>query len=583
MNPGSDPHSAARLTGFRAKLLVATMLVVSGTTLLVLYFAEQRMVVNMERELQLEFQGALAGLDNAEEVRQAMIVERCRALARRPRIHAALEEAPELLYPSARDELNDLMNGAEASAPSVQAVLRAEFYRFLGPDGRVIPGGQENAAGPLEASEEAQLGLPSLPRKQETGFLARTPAAGGETFREIVATPIISAETGEVSAALVLGFEPFQLGVRRDAGIQAGIWLDGRLDMPSVGAAEGAALAREISSAIGRSPVGVSSSFRAAAGGAQYLVFYRRLNPDSVFRPAYEVCVYPMLGLAARKRQLRWEVIGAGAVLLLGAFCASHLLARRLSKPVEILAEESERSARFSADASHQLKTPVAVLRAGLEELLSHEHFTADECSEISALIHQTYRLSSLIGDLLLLSRMDAGRLNIDLQEVDLRLLLETCLDDLSALPDSAAVEIDVSLGADLTILGDKGYAAIVLQNLLENARKYNRVGGRIRVSARKTDAGSVMVSIGNNGPAIPAEAQVHIFERFHRARIGEDVPGYGLGLNLARELARLHQGGLRLVASSGDWTEFEVSFRASPPRAGEPSGETRAGGRLRK
>ena len=576
MNPGPDTRGPARLAGFRAKLLLATMLVVSATTLVVLYFAEQRMAVNMESELQLEFRGALAGLDNAEGVRQAMIVERCRALSRRPRIHAALEEAQELLYPSARDELNDVMNRTEAAGPPAQAVLRAEFYRFLGPDGRVIPGGNENAAGLLSPSGEAQLDLPQLPKKQETGFLARLPASGGETVCEIVATPIISAETGEVTAALVLGIEPFQLGVRRDEGIQAGIWFDGRLNMPSIGARGSTELASEVSSAIARPQSGDSFSFRAAAGGAQYLVFYRRLNPGSVFRPAYEVCVYPMLGLAARMRHLRWEVIGAGAALLLGAFGASNLLARRLSKPVEILAEESERSARFSADASHQLKTPVAVLRAGLEELLSHQHFTAEECTEISALIHQTYRLSSLIGDLLLLSRMDAGRLNIELKEVDLRLLLETCLDDLSALPDSAAVGIEVDLGADLAILGDKGYAAIILQNLLENARKYNRPGGRIRVAARKVDAGAVVVSIGNTGPAIPLEAQAHIFERFHRARIGEDVPGYGLGLNLARELARLHQGGLRLVTSAGDWTEFEVHFRASP------SDESRAEGRLR-
>ena len=67
---------------------------------------------------------------------------------------------------------------------------------------------------------------------------------------------------------------------------------------------------------------------------------------------------------------------------------------------------------------------------------------------------------------------------------------------------------------------------------------------------------------IGNTGRPISTEGQAHIFERFHRGAMGEDVPGYGLGLNLARELARLHQGDLRLVRSDEAWTEFEVRFR---------------------
>ncbi|MSU65944.1 MAG: ATP-binding protein [Opitutus sp.] len=70
----------------------------------------------------------------------------------------------------------------------------------------------------------------------------------------------------------------------------------------------------------------------------------------------------------------------------------------------------------------------------------------------------------------------------------------------------------------------------------------------------------------------MPPEAQSHIFERFHRGAMGENVPGYGLGLNLARELARLHWGNLRLVISDGGWTEFEIQFRLSQvPLSSEP------------
>ena len=101
----------------------------------------------------------------------------------------------------------------------------------------------------------------------------------------------------------------------------------------------------------------------------------------------------------------------------------------------------------------------------------------------------------------------------------------------------------------------------MILQNLLENARKYNRPGGRIRIAAR-AENGRVYLAIGTTGRPIPPSAQTHIFERFHRGVMGENVPGYGLGLNLARELARLHEGDLRLVRSDEQWTEFEASFR---------------------
>jgi len=211
------------------------------------------------------------------------------------------------------------------------------------------------------------------------------------------------------------------------------------------------------------------------------------------------------------------------------------------------------------------LKTPVAVLRAGLEELLAKEHHSPEDREELSTLIHQTYRLSGIVEDLLLLSRMDAGRLQLNLTTIDLSLLIEASVDDLSAQPDGMNLNVETDFPQCLEINGEKRYTSLILQNLLENARKYNHPGGCIRINAKKLEDG-VVLSIGNTGPGIPPAAQAHIFERFHRGAIGENVPGHGLGLNLARELARLHQGDLRLVRSDASWTEFEVRFRAAIP-----------------
>jgi signal transduction histidine kinase len=117
------------------------------------------------------------------------------------------------------------------------------------------------------------------------------------------------------------------------------------------------------------------------------------------------------------------------------------------------------------------------------------------------------------------------------------------------------------------------------LKNLLDNARKYNRPGGTIRINARPANE-TVELRVANTGRGIPIEEQPYIFERFHRAGAGEDVPGHGLGLNLARELARLHGGDLRLVRSDGKWTEFCASFCAATANgtSSDTSAENAAG-----
>jgi signal transduction histidine kinase len=162
---------------------------------------------------------------------------------------------------------------------------------------------------------------------------------------------------------------------------------------------------------------------------------------------------------------------------------------------------------------------------------------------------------------------MDAGRLQITFSSVDLSHLIEAQMDDLSALPDGVDAEVESDC-PDVHIAGEKHYVALILQNLLENARKYNRPGGRIRITCLE-DGDWAVLTIGNTGRSIPRPAREHLFERFHRGSLEEDIAGHGLGLNLARELARLHGGDLRLVRSEEDWTEFEVRFRLARQVAG--------------
>jgi len=622
------PENAAkksRVASFRAKLLVGMMVVISGLTAAGLYLAQRNNTAEAEHDLQGDFQAELAALHKVEEMRHAALAERCRILAQNPRIHAALEDnALDLLYPSAKDELRDVMQDEPGrTGPAQPGALRASFYRFLDGNGAVLPAPNPADVGPLTPEEEAHLALKPLPAKQQIGYLPRRAGTGSETIDEVIALPITSTETNDVIAALVVGFAPASIAEKRAGdGIKSGIWINGWLHMPALPESARASIDRQMTrvpedpsrrdmlphvplsrsavdsnlgraearpSEVGSAPEG-SRSVRVQIEGAPHLLFFKQLNPGSAFPPAYEVCIYPLHKILARQRQLRWQILGAGAALLVAGFIASHFISKRLSVPVEKLAvaseenrarrkrveaalatthEELQRSTRFSADASHQLKTPVTVLRAGLEGLLSRDNFPLEVYEELSSLHHQTYRLTGVIDDLLLLSRMDAGRLRIEFNPVNLTQLIEEWLEDLNALPDPLGLEAKTHIPPALSIAGEKRYTSLILQNLLENARKYNRPGGRIHVSAR-TDDGWAFLTVGNTGPAIPPELQDQIFERFSRGTNGANVAGHGLGLNLARELVRLHGGELRLVTSNEKWTEFEVRFRV----ASEPAGD---------
>lgn len=574
----ASKRDAAR---FRLKLFGAMMIIVATLTGLGIYLAQRKVVATTEQDLQQNFQAELSSLHKLEELRHAALTERCNSLAAKPRIHAALEDnALDLLYPSAKDELRGLMEGQEPPPEETAHSLPAKFYRFLDGTGKVLPPPSPKEVGELNAESEAQLALSKLPETNQIGYVET--GTDPDTVDEVIAVPIFSTETGEVISALVIGFKPFEVVAKSSSsGMRSGIWVNGRLHLPSLPPVARVALGAGIGQAI-ENPGAAQNNFRVTLESAPQFLFFKRLNPDSLFPPAYEVCLYPLARSMAEIRRLRWQIGGAGVLLLLFGFVVSHFVAARLSLPVEKLAldseenraqrkraeatlavrdEELERSTRYSADASHQLKNPVTVLRAGLEALLVRDGFRPKVYEELSGLLHQTHRLTGVIDDLLLLSRMDAGHLQIASEPVNLSQLVDEWLDDLAALPDAPQVKIEKEFPSDLTVAGEKRYTSLIVQNLLENARKYNHSRGRMHVAAHRNGK-EVVLTIGNSGRPIPPEAQRHIFKRFHRGSSSSAIPGHGLGLNLARELARLHGGDLRLVRSEDDWTEFEVRFR---------------------
>jgi signal transduction histidine kinase len=231
-----------------------------------------------------------------------------------------------------------------------------------------------------------------------------------------------------------------------------------------------------------------------------------------------------------------------------------------LNAAFDRLQRSFEQAVRFSAAASHHLKTPIAVLRAGIEEIMSDPECNLRTQAAAEGLLHRVHQLNSISDNLLLLARADAGRLEVRFDEFDLSEMLEGVLDDTRALAEPLGLVIETEVPKTLPLKADRVYVGMIAQNLLENAIKYNERGGRIRVMAQAQN-GSVLLNVGNTGQGIPEERAAHLFERFYRGRGDERVSGSGLGLSTARELARAHGGDVSLLRADSTWTELSLSL----------------------
>src|SRR5947199_7439528 len=154
----SSRSESGTAISFRTKLLAAMMLVVSALTIIGLYFAHRNVAATAQRDLRQSFEAELSWLHRVQQLRNAALEERCRQLAAKPRIHAALEDnALDLLYPSAKDELRDLMEAEQQPAEQAAGSLHAKFYRFLNIDGTVLPPPNPKEVGELAPEDEERL------------------------------------------------------------------------------------------------------------------------------------------------------------------------------------------------------------------------------------------------------------------------------------------------------------------------------------------------------------------------------------------------------------------------------------------
>ena len=217
-----------------------------------------------------------------------------------------------------------------------------------------------------------------------------------------------------------------------------------------------------------------------------------------------------------------------------------------------------KQASRFSGDAAHELKTPLAILQGELERTLQRAKPGSELQQGLSEMLEEVSRLGSIIRKLLLLSLADAGQMRLHRVEVDLSQVLADLVEDIEMLAPHLEVKTQIISG--LKALGDRDLLIQVLQNMISNAIKYNLPSGWIKIHAFYI-GNTVSITVTNSSHDIQASHKERIFERFHRgdAAHNRQIEGIGLGLSLSRELARAHGGDLKLDPSSSGQTAFTL------------------------
>ncbi len=231
-----------------------------------------------------------------------------------------------------------------------------------------------------------------------------------------------------------------------------------------------------------------------------------------------------------------------------------------LNEMFDRLQRSFEQVTRFTSDASHELNTPLALIQAEVEDALKSESLTPEPRQLLSDLSEQCSRLSQIVDGLLLLSRADDRRLVLAQEPVDLVRLVRELMEDAEILAQPAELVLECELSDPVIVRGDRRLLARTVMNLIDNAIKHNQPHGRVTIAAAARN-NEATLRIGNTGPGLAPEAAAHIFDRFYRGDFSHsnETPGHGLGLSIAREIARAHGGDVLLVHSDEKWTEFQL------------------------
>jgi two-component system, OmpR family, sensor kinase len=223
--------------------------------------------------------------------------------------------------------------------------------------------------------------------------------------------------------------------------------------------------------------------------------------------------------------------------------------------------ETSMRAARrFAADASHELQTPVAAMRAAVDVALKGTRTTTQYHAMASDLLEEIDRLSALIRDLRLLALAEAGQLLARPEAVDLAALTADCCEIARAIAEEKEVRIDEASDHTIVVRGSALHLRRVLLNLADNAIRHSPAGSTVVISAGRED-GQAVLSVRDTGCGIAGEDLPHIFDAFYRAdpARARSTGGFGLGLAIADQVVRAHGGRIAVHSTLGVGSVFRV------------------------
>lgn len=239
-------------------------------------------------------------------------------------------------------------------------------------------------------------------------------------------------------------------------------------------------------------------------------------------------------------------------------------LSETLNQMLDRIEEAFRRVTQFTADASHELRTPVALIRTTSELALRKQRSESEYRDALDEIQTESVRTTELIDNLLTLARADAGKATLERQPVDLGLLVRevSAKAEKLARQKSIVLKCDVN-GAGVTIAGDQGSLRRLFFILIDNAVKYTPAGGTVTISITEHPA-SANVEIRDSGVGISREDLPHIFERFYRSdkSRSRNSGGAGLGLSLAKWIVEVHGGAIQVESEPDRGSVFTISFR---------------------
>ena len=235
-------------------------------------------------------------------------------------------------------------------------------------------------------------------------------------------------------------------------------------------------------------------------------------------------------------------------------------LTRTLNRMLASLEDSFRRERRFTSDASHEMRTPVAVILAYAESLRESSELPAQEREKAETILNECRRMQRMIEQMLTLTRGQEGRYPVVMEQICLNDVFDGVQAVLEPLAEKRRIALHFQIDASICLTADQSLITQLLLNLTENAVKYGKAGGDVWVSAVQQGEQAIL-TVADNGIGVSAENLPHLFERFFRADTARDRTGTGLGLSIAQWIVQLHGGTIRAESELGAGTRFIVTL----------------------